>query len=63
MKSIIKNYIYKGPILEWQCRAKMRKEGNFKLIESYLPKQGKIVDSCSIVNKEQFTSVAFQEKR
>jgi uncharacterized protein len=41
---LIKNYIYKGPVLEWYCRIKTRLEGNYKAFESYLPKNGKIVD-------------------
>ncbi len=41
---LIKNYIYKGPVLEWYCRIKVKLEGNYKNFESILPKQGKIVD-------------------
>jgi len=41
---LIKNYIYKGPVLEWYCRIKVGLEGNYKSFESYLPKKGKIVD-------------------
>ena len=41
---LIKNYIYKGPVLEWYCRIKVGLEGNYKMIESYIPKQGKITD-------------------
>ena len=39
-----KNYIYKGPILEWYMRIKVRMEGNYKLFESLLPKKGIITD-------------------
>ena len=41
---LIKNYIFKGPVLEWYCKIKVGLESNYKLFESYLPKQGKIVD-------------------
>lgn len=41
---LIKNYIYKGPVLEWYCRIKTKLEGNYKNFEAYLPKTGKIVD-------------------
>lgn len=41
---LISNYIYKGPVLEWYCRIKTALEGNYKLFESLMPKQGKIVD-------------------
>ncbi|WP_317898313.1 1-acyl-sn-glycerol-3-phosphate acyltransferase [Aurantibacillus circumpalustris] len=41
---LIKNYIYKGPILEWYCRIKTKLEGNYENFEKYLPKKGKIID-------------------
>jgi len=41
---LINNYIYKGPVLEWYCRIKTALEDNYKLFESLMPKQGKIVD-------------------
>ena len=41
---LIKNYIFKGPVLEWYCKIKVGMESNYKLFESLLPKQGKITD-------------------
>jgi 1-acyl-sn-glycerol-3-phosphate acyltransferase len=41
---LIKNYIYKGPVLEWYCRIKVKLEGNYRLFDSLLPKKGKLVD-------------------
>ncbi len=41
---LIKNYIFKGPVLEWYCKIKVGMENNYKLFESYLPKKGKITD-------------------
>jgi len=41
---LIKNYIFKGPVLEWYCRIKVGLEDNYRLFESYLPKGGKITD-------------------
>jgi 1-acyl-sn-glycerol-3-phosphate acyltransferase len=41
---LIKNYVFKGPVLEWYCRIKTGLEGNYKAFENYLPKQGKITD-------------------
>ena len=41
---LIKNYIYKGPVLEWYCRIKVSLEGNYKSFENYLPKKGEIID-------------------
>ena len=43
-EQLIKNYIYKGPVLEWYCRIKSRLEGNYKLIEGVVPKKGMILD-------------------
>lgn len=42
--SVVHNYIYKGPVLEWYCRVKMSMENNYRLFESLLPKKGKITD-------------------
>lgn len=39
-----KNYIYKGPIVEWYMRVKVKMEGNYKLFESLIPKKGTITD-------------------
>ncbi|MGZ4034618.1 MAG: 1-acyl-sn-glycerol-3-phosphate acyltransferase [Bacteroidia bacterium] len=41
---LTKNYIYKGPLLEWYMRIKVKLEGNYKLFESLLPKKGTITD-------------------
>jgi 1-acyl-sn-glycerol-3-phosphate acyltransferase len=39
-----KNYIYKGPIVEWYMRVKVKMEDNYRLFESLLPKKGIITD-------------------
>ena len=41
---LIRNYIYKGPVLEWYCRIKTKLENNYQQFEDLLPKKGKIVD-------------------
>lgn len=41
---LIRNYIFKGPVLEWYCRIKTGLENNYELFESLMPKQGRIVD-------------------
>ncbi len=41
---IIKNYIYKGPVLEWYMRIKLRIEGWYDRYDRLLPRQGYIVD-------------------
>jgi 1-acyl-sn-glycerol-3-phosphate acyltransferase len=41
---LIKNYIYKGPVLEWYLRVKLRMENNYELFNSIIPRSGKIYD-------------------
>ncbi|MGQ0829132.1 MAG: 1-acyl-sn-glycerol-3-phosphate acyltransferase [Bacteroidota bacterium] len=41
---LYKNYIYKGPVLEWYMRIKVKLEDNYRLFESVLPKKGTITD-------------------
>lgn len=38
------NYIYKGPVLEWYMRIKVRLEKNYQLFHSLLPTTGRILD-------------------
>ena len=41
---ISKNYIYKGPVLEWYMRIKIKLEDHYRLFESLLPAKGVITD-------------------
>lgn len=41
---LTKNYIYKGPVLEWYMRIKVLMEDKYRLFESLLPKKGTITD-------------------
>ena len=41
---IIKNYIYKGPVLEWYMRIKLRLERWYDQYDRMLPREGYIVD-------------------
>jgi len=41
---LIKNYLYKGPILEWYARIKIKLDGNYELFNSYIPKDAEIID-------------------
>ncbi len=39
---LVMNYIYKGPMLEFYTRIKLRKDGYYKTLHDILPQQGKI---------------------
>jgi 1-acyl-sn-glycerol-3-phosphate acyltransferase len=41
---LIYNYIYKGPVLEWYLRVKIRLEKDYQLFHDLLPEQGRILD-------------------
>ena len=41
---LIKNYIYKGAILEWYMRVKLRIENDYKLFIERVPRAGTVVD-------------------
>jgi 1-acyl-sn-glycerol-3-phosphate acyltransferase len=42
--ALIKNYIYKTPVLEWYMRIKCRIDGYYDLWDRLLPRDGKITD-------------------
>ena len=41
---LIKNYLYKGPVLEWYLKVKLKLEKNYELFNSIIPRKGKIYD-------------------
>ncbi len=41
---LISNYLYKGPVLEWYLRVKIRLERNYEPFHKLLPLQGSILD-------------------
>jgi uncharacterized protein len=43
-QKLIKNYIYKGPVLEWYLKVKIRLEKNYEIFHRNLPKEGQITD-------------------
>lgn len=42
--AVIRNYLYKGPILEWYIRIKLRLEQNYDMLDKLLPYDARIVD-------------------
>jgi len=43
-KQIIENYIYKGPVLEWYLKVKVKLEDNYKLYDELIPNKCLITD-------------------
>lgn len=41
---LFRNFIYKGPVLEWYMRVKVRLEDNYRFFDNMVPKQGQIMD-------------------
>ncbi len=42
--AVLANYIYKGPVLEWYVRIKMKLENNFESFHNHTPREGLIYD-------------------
>lgn len=42
--TLIQNYTYKGPVLEWYMRVKVKMEKSYKVFDEMLPRNGSIVD-------------------
>ncbi|MCG3166811.1 MAG: tRNA (cmo5U34)-methyltransferase [Bacteroidia bacterium] len=43
-KKIIENYIYKGPVLEWYLRVKIRLEDDYKMFNELVPEKAVVTD-------------------
>ncbi len=43
-KKVIRNYLYRGPVLEWYMKVKIRMEDHYQLFHENLPDQGLITD-------------------
>ncbi len=43
-RRLVLNYLYKGPIIEWYLKTKLRLEDNYKIYCDLLPKSGEILD-------------------
>jgi len=43
-KKVIRNYLYRGPVLEWYMKAKIRMEDHYRLFHDILPEKGLITD-------------------
>jgi uncharacterized protein len=43
-EQLVYNYLYKGPVLEWYMKIKIRLEKNYRVFNELVPAQGKILD-------------------
>lgn len=43
-ETILKNYIYKGPVVEWYLRIKFRLDGAYEVFHNWVPRDAKVVD-------------------
>lgn len=41
---LLRNYYYKGPVLEWYAKIKLSLEDNYKIFHSLVPAQGTVLD-------------------
>ncbi len=42
--ALIKSYTYKGPVLEWYMRVKVKLEGSYKRFDELIPRAARVVD-------------------
>jgi len=43
-KKVVRNYLYRSPMLEWYMKVKIRLDDNYQVFDEYLPGQGLITD-------------------
>ncbi len=43
-KKVIRNYLFRGPVIEWYMKVKIRLEKEYRLFHSLLPEKGEITD-------------------
>ncbi|HTB26672.1 MAG TPA: 1-acyl-sn-glycerol-3-phosphate acyltransferase, partial [Puia sp.] len=62
-EKLIYNYIYKGPVLEWYLRVKIRLEKDYKTFHDLLPVKGRILDiGCGYGFMSYMLQFAAQER-
>jgi 1-acyl-sn-glycerol-3-phosphate acyltransferase len=44
-KRVIENFLFKGPLLEWYMKVKLKMEGNYLVFQNLVPKKGVIIDA------------------
>lgn len=59
----IKNYLYKGPVLEWYMRVKLSLEHNYDAIDRLLPRDARIVDIGCGYGQMSFLMALYGDRR
>lgn len=63
-EALILNYIYKGPIIEWYIRIKVKMERNYQLFNRLIPMKGQITDiGCGLGPLCYMLSMISKERR
>ncbi len=63
-KILIKNYIFKGPVLEWYMKIKIRLEKDYILFHDLLPAEGVITDiGCGFGSMTYMLSILAPDRR
>ena len=44
-KRVIENFLFKGPLVEWYMKVKLKMEGNYQIFQNLVPKHGVIIDA------------------
>lgn len=71
---LIRNYYYKGPVLEWYAKIKLSLEDNYKIFNQLVPENGTVLDLgcgygflCYMLNftsgERQITGVDYDEEK
>ncbi len=73
-KKLISQYIYKGPVLEWYLRVKLRLEKDYDFFNNIIPREATVVDlGCGygflsvmlglVSENRQITGIDYDEKK
>ena len=61
--TLVRNYIYKGPVLEWYTRIKVRMEHEYHLFNDLIPSDASVVDIGCGYGQMDYMLMLFSAKR
>ena len=61
--ALVRNYIYKGPVLEWYTRVKVRMEHEYHLFNDLIPSNASVVDIGCGYGQMDYMLMLFSAKR